>query len=35
MILQNMLLDEAEKPGMAFLNLYVEEWNRLQDALGR
>ena len=35
MILQNMLLDEAEKPGMAFLNPYVEEWNRLQDALGR
>ncbi len=35
MVLQNMLLDEAEKPSMEFLNLYVEEWNRLQDAAGR
>ncbi len=33
MILQNMLLEEAEKPGMEFLNAYVEEWNRLQEAL--
>ena len=32
MILQNMLLEEAEKPDMAFLNAYVEEWNRLQEA---
>ena len=32
MVLQNMLLEEAEKPDMAFLNAYVEEWNRLQEA---
>ena len=34
MILQNMLLEEAEKPGMEFLTAYVDEWNRLQGALG-
>ena len=33
MILQNMLLEEAEKPEMAFLNVYLDEWNRLQGAL--
>lgn len=33
MILQNMLLEEAEKPEMAFLNTYLDEWNRLQEDL--
>lgn len=33
MIFNNMLLDEAEKPGMEFLNQYIDEWNRLQEAV--
>lgn len=33
MILSNMLLEEAEKPDMQFLNVYIEEWNRLQNAI--
>lgn len=33
MILTNTLLDEAEKPDMQFLNAYIEEWNRLQEAV--
>ena len=33
MIFNNMLLEEAEKPGMAFLNAYIDEWNRLQEAV--
>ena len=32
MILQNMLMEEAEKPDMGFLNQYIEEWERLQEA---
>lgn len=32
MALNNMLMDEAEKPEMAFLNRYIDEWNRLQEA---
>lgn len=35
MILQNMLLEEAEKPEMQFLNTYVEEWNRLQEGFAQ
>lgn len=31
MALNNMLLEEAEKPGMEFLNRYIDEWNRLQE----
>ncbi len=31
MIFNNMLLEEAEKPGMDFLNTYLDEWNRLQE----
>ena len=31
MAFNNMLLEEAEKPGMDFLNKYIDEWNRLQE----
>lgn len=31
MIFNNMLLEEAEKPEMEFLNKYIDEWNRLQE----
>ncbi len=33
MVLSNYLLGESEKPGMDFLNRYIEEWNRLQQAV--
>lgn len=33
MAFNNMLLEEAEKPGMDFLNKYIDEWNRLQEAV--
>ena len=33
MILQNMLMEEAEKPDMGFLNQYIDEWERLQEAI--
>lgn len=33
MVFQNMLLEEAEKPEMDFISAYIDEWNRLQDAL--
>ena len=35
MIFNNMLLEEAEKPGMDFLMRYVNEWDRLQEAILR
>lgn len=31
MIFNNMLLEESEKPGMEFLERYIDEWNRLQE----
>lgn len=33
MVLNDMLLEESEKPGMEFLTKYVDEWNRLQEAV--
>lgn len=33
MAFNNMLLEEAEKPGMDFINKYIDEWNRLQEAI--
>ena len=33
MIFNNMLLEESEKPGMDFLTRYIDEWNRLQEAI--
>lgn len=33
MIFHNMLLDEVEKPGLSFLSQYIDEWNRLEEAM--
>lgn len=33
MIFSNMLIEEAEKPGLAFLSKYLDEWNRLEEAM--
>ena len=30
MVFTNMLIEEAEKPGLAFLLKYLNEWNRLE-----